>query len=132
MPISVAPMGLIPPLAFVPPAPRKRLCARRRYEAGEPILRFDHPRWLLGPRAGAVATGDGRLFFDPMLDLIIHSDDPNTRVSPELLALIARRDIAPNEPLTRNWGPAVRSGQIDEDPRAAVVKLGRPSSARRS
>lgn len=132
MPLSVAPMGLIPPLAFVPPAPRKRLCARRRYEAGEPILRFDHPRWLLGPRAGAVATPDGRRFFDPMLDLIIHSDDPNARVSPELLALIARRDIAPNEPLTRNWGVVAHSDRIDEETRASVVKLGVPPSARRS
>jgi hypothetical protein len=117
MPLSAAPIGLVPTFGLVRPPPRKRLCARRRYEAGEPILRLDHPRWILAPRAGAVETGDGRHFFDPLLDLIAHSDDPNVRVSPELLALIARRDIAPNEPLTRNWGPGRQRDVVDELPR---------------
>jgi hypothetical protein len=116
MPLCAAPIGLVPNFGLVRPPARKRLCARRRYEAGEPILRLDHPRWILAPRAGAIETGDGRRFFDPLLDLIAHSDDPNVRVSPELLALIARRDIAPNEPLTRTWGPGGPRDAANEDP----------------
>ncbi|HSZ53123.1 MAG TPA: hypothetical protein VK801_16265 [Caulobacteraceae bacterium] len=118
MPLCAAPIGLVPNFGLVRPPARKRLCARRRYEAGEPILRLDHPRWILAPRAGSIETGDGRRFFDPLLDLIAHSDNPNVRVSPELLALIARRDIAPNEPLTRNWGPGGQRDVANEDPMA--------------
>ncbi|MBV8681478.1 MAG: hypothetical protein JO111_01290 [Caulobacteraceae bacterium] len=104
MPLCVAPLGLVPLPGLDWPPPRKRLCARRRYEAGEPILRLDHARWIVGPREGALETTDGRRLFDPLLPLLAHSDDPNVRVSPELLALIARRDISPNEALTRDWG----------------------------
>ena len=119
MPLCVAPIGLVPPPSLDFPAPRKRLCARRRYEAGEPILRLDHARWIVGQRAGAVETPDGRRLFDPLLPLIAHSEDPNVRVSPELLALIARRDIAPNEPLTRNWGRGYEPQALDDEPRKA-------------
>ena len=118
MPLCAAPIGLVPNFGLVRPPARKRLCARRRYEAGEPILRLDHPRWILSPRAGSIEVGDGRRFFDPLLDLIAHSDNPNVRVSPELLALIARRDIAPNEPLTRDWGPGAQRDAANEDPTA--------------
>ena len=115
MPLCAAPIGLVPTLGLARPPARKRLCARRRYEAGEPILRLEHPRWILSPRAGSVETADGRRLFDPVLDLIAHSENPNVRVSPELLALIARRDIAPNEPLTRDWGPGAPHERLDEE-----------------
>ena len=116
MPLCAAPIGLVPTFGLTRPQARKRLCARRRYEAGEPILRLDHPRWILTARSGAIEMVDGRRFFDPLLDLIAHSENPNVRVSPELLALIARRDIAPNEPLTRNWGPGSQRDMVDEEP----------------
>ena len=129
MPLCAAPVGLVPTLGLFRPPARKRLCARRRYEAGEPILRLDHPRWLLSPHAGSVETPDGRRFFDPLLDLIAHSDDPNVRVSPELLALIARRDIAPNEPLTRDWGQGGgRSDADNENPMAHATPKRRVSA----
>jgi hypothetical protein len=96
----IAPTSVIRPVRR---AAEARLFARRPYEAGEPILQFDHPRWILEPRAGAIETADGQRLFDPLLALITHSETPNARVSLELLTLIARRDIAAGEPLTRDW-----------------------------
>jgi hypothetical protein len=114
MDLRVVTMG--PPLAcgLVRQAAGESLFARRRYEAGEPILRLDHPRWILAPRTGAVMAADGRFLFDPVLPLLAHNDQPNGRVSLEFLALIARRDIAPGEPLTRDWRVLGRCELVEE------------------
>src|SRR5271156_6407455 len=79
------------------------LPAARAFAAGEPILRLAHPRW--GPFTDdfTVKDGTGVRLFDPVLPLIAHADCPNTRLSLELLVLIARQDILPGQPLTRDY-----------------------------
>jgi hypothetical protein len=80
-----------------------RLLAARAFAAGEPVLRLAHPRW--GPFTDDFTVKDrsGVRLYDPVLPLIAHADCPNTRLSLELLVLIARQDILPGEPLTRDY-----------------------------
>ena len=76
---------------------RKCLLAGRAYEAGEPVLMLHHVTWWPTGRVGAVRHPSGRYFSDPLLDGVIHRDDPNCRLSFELMVLIARRAIAAGE-----------------------------------
>lgn len=113
MTLCAAPIAPTSVIKAVRRAARARLFARRPYEAGEPILQFGHPRWIIEPRAGAIAAPDGQHLFDPLLPLISHCEAPNARVSLELLTLIARRDIAAGEPLTRDWRAPGRADLAD-------------------
>lgn len=79
-----------------------RLFARRSFQAGEPILLFEHVRWRTDPDTFTVELANGHYFYDPLLPMIADSGEPNARLSILLMALTARRDIAEGEILTRD------------------------------
>ncbi|HEY2659214.1 MAG TPA: SET domain-containing protein [Caulobacteraceae bacterium] len=81
----------------------ERLYALHAFEAGEPILVLEHVRWRPGPDSFTLEHINGHYFFDPLLPMIAHAEDPNARLSSLLMALIARRDIAAGERLTRDY-----------------------------
>ncbi len=76
------------------------LYANRRFEAGEPLFSFLQVTWRKGPDADTVEHPCGRSFHDPILALVGRSHDPNSRIAADLMALIARRDIARGERIT--------------------------------
>ncbi|MDR3506472.1 MAG: hypothetical protein P4L64_01095 [Caulobacteraceae bacterium] len=78
-----------------------RLYALRAFAAGEPILLLEHVRWRAQPDPTTVPHPNGHAFFDPLLPMIVLSGDPNGRLSIQLMALIARRDISIGEGLSR-------------------------------
>ena len=82
----------------------KSLVAGRAYAAGEPVLMLDHVTWRADWRRGAVRHPSGRYFQDPLLDGVVHGDNPNCRFSFELMALIARRDIRAGEVISNDFG----------------------------
>lgn len=71
----------------------ERLYADRWFEAGEPVLSFRQVIWRPEPDASTIEHPCGRHFSDPTLALISRIADPNCRLEPELMMLIARRDI---------------------------------------
>lgn len=73
------------------------LYATRAFAAGEPIFTFDHISWRPRRDRYTVQTPGGQHLFDPILARVAHACDPNGRPSFRLLALVARRDIAPGE-----------------------------------
>jgi hypothetical protein len=76
------------------------LYANRRFEAGEPLFSFLQVTWRAAPDADTVEHPCGRSFHDPVLALVARSVDPNARIAANLMALIARRDIARGERIT--------------------------------
>jgi len=101
-----------PPLAIVPtPLPAQApegleirhigtgeaLFAARAFAAGEPIFKFERVSWRPRRDRYTVETPDGQHLYDPILARVAHGCDPNGRPSFELMALIARRDIAAGE-----------------------------------
>jgi len=79
------------------------LVAVRPFEAGEPVFTFSHVSWRPGRDCLTVEDPRGRHVYDPLLARVAHSCDPNCRPSFELMALIARRDIAAGETLTFDY-----------------------------
>ncbi|MGA0601890.1 hypothetical protein ACO2Q3_14380 [Caulobacter sp. KR2-114] len=71
------------------------LYATRAFAAGEPIFTFDHISWRPRRDRYTVQTPDGQHLYDPILARVAHACDPNGRPSFRLMALVARRDIAP-------------------------------------
>jgi hypothetical protein len=71
----------------------ERLYADRCFEAGEPVLSFRQVIWRPEPDAWTIEHPCGRHFFDPSLAHVSRIADPNCRLEPELMMLIARRDI---------------------------------------
>jgi hypothetical protein len=79
---------------------RPALYAARRFEAGEPVLLFERVVWCGGPGAETVEHPCGRSCSDTVLALATRASHPNCRIAAELMALIARRDIARGERIT--------------------------------
>jgi hypothetical protein len=73
------------------------LYAARGFEAGEPVLVFERVIWRAAPDVSTVEHPSGDNFVDPVLALANRTPDPNCRIAPELMALIARRDIVRGE-----------------------------------
>lgn len=84
-----APDGLVIRLR----AGRERLYAARRFDAGEPVLSFRQVIWRPAPDAETIEHPCGRWFSDPCLAWLARTADPNCRLQPGLMMLIARRDI---------------------------------------
>jgi hypothetical protein len=61
------------------------------------VLVFERVTWRAAPDAETVEHPSGHSFVDPVLVLAARAADPNCRIAPELMALIARRDIVPGE-----------------------------------
>ncbi|MDR3511444.1 MAG: SET domain-containing protein [Caulobacteraceae bacterium] len=76
------------------------LCAARPFEAGEPVFQLTRVTWRAEPDRHTVPHPSGRHLFDPLLDRLGRAREPNCRIAPDLMAVIARRDIAAGEPLT--------------------------------
>jgi hypothetical protein len=76
------------------------LFAARAFAAGEPVFAFTHLTWRATRDAFTTEDPNGRHLHYPLLARVAHSCDPNCRPSFELMALIARRDIAPGEPIS--------------------------------
>ena len=87
----------------VDPSRRKCLFAGRAYAAGEPVLVLNHVTWRPDGSVGTLRHPSGRYFSDPLLDGVIHRSDPNCRLSFELMALIARRDILAGEVISNDF-----------------------------
>ena len=100
---------------------RERLYATRRFDAGEPVLSFRQVIWRPAPDAETIEHPCGRWFSDPSLAWLARTADPNCRLEPDLMMLIARRDIAPGAAISiaRKAGPA--SAQCACNPRAAAA-----------
>jgi len=80
------------------------LFALRPFVAGEPVMQLEHVAWRPWPDVATVKHPSGRRFHDPVLAMVTHRDDPNCRLSFELMALIARRDIAAGEVISNDFG----------------------------
>ena len=76
------------------------LYANRRFEAGEPVFQFERVIWYAEPDTCTFEHPSGRHFFDPILARAAHASDPNCRIAPDLMVVIARRDIARGERIT--------------------------------
>lgn len=79
------------------------LVAARAFEAGEVVFTFDHVIWRPRRDAQTVEGPRGHHFHDPLLSRVAHACDPNCRPCFELMALMARRDIAAGERLTFDY-----------------------------
>jgi hypothetical protein len=80
------------------------LFALRPFAAGEPVMQLEHVTWRPWPDTGTVKHPNGRRFHDPVLAMVADRADPNCRLSFELMALIARRDIAAGEVISNDFG----------------------------
>lgn len=87
-------------LAIRPDGAGEALYAARRFEAGEPVFQLLRVTWRAEPDLHTLAHPSGGYLFDPLLDRIGRTRDPNCRVALDLMAVIARRDIAPGEGIT--------------------------------
>ena len=85
------------------------LLSGRAYEAGETVFVLEHVRWAPGETPSGAIDPAGRGLSDPLLDSVIHADDPNCRLSLDLMALIARRDIQAGEVISRDFRRACAS-----------------------
>jgi hypothetical protein len=79
------------------------MVAARAYHPGDLIFEFSEMVWWPVRDVFTVEYVGGRHFFDPQLARVAHACDPNARVSFTLMALVARRDIAPGEALTFDY-----------------------------
>jgi len=80
------------------------LFALRPFVAGEPVMQLEHVSWRPWPDVAAVTHPNGQRFHDPVLAMVADCDEPNCRLSFELMALIARRDIAAGEVISNDFG----------------------------
>lgn len=79
------------------------LFALRAFVAGEPVMQLEHITWRPWPDDSTVTHPSGRHFHDPVLAMVTDCGDPNCRLSFELMALIARRDIAAGEVISNDF-----------------------------
>ena len=87
------------------PAGGEALFAARAFEAGEPVFQLLRVTWRTRPDSRTVPHPTGGHLFDPVLARAARAVDPNCRLAAELLAVIARRDIAEGEPITLATAP---------------------------
>lgn len=87
-------------LVLAPEGNGEALYAIRRFEAGEPVFQLLRVTWRAEGDRHTLAHPSGRHLFDPLLDQVGRTREPNCRVALELMAVIARRDIEPGEPIT--------------------------------
>ena len=73
------------------------LYATRRFEAGEAVFQCRRVTWRAQRDRHTFEDPSGHHFFDPILAKTAHGCDPNCRLAFDLLAIIARRDIAVGE-----------------------------------
>ena len=79
------------------------LYTARAFAAGDTVFRFLNVSWRPERDRHTVEHPDGRFFFDPVLARTAHSCDPNCRLSTDLMAMIALRDIRVGEPITFDY-----------------------------
>jgi hypothetical protein len=79
------------------------LIAARELRPAEVVFEFQNVTWRRSRDAFTVEHPSGRHFYDPLLARVSHSCDPNARVSTKLMALVARRPIAPGEIITFDY-----------------------------
>ena len=117
-PQSEPPQPAPPPLSIVP-APQpitapeglvihhvgtgEALYAARAFASGEPVFKFAKVSWRPRRDRYTVETPEGQHLYEPLLARVGHACDPNTRPSFDLMALIARREIAPGEAITFDY-----------------------------
>jgi len=82
------------------------LFAVKPFAAGEPVMRLEHVIWRTAPGVATVSDTRGRHFYDPILAMVDDRTDANCRLSLELMALIARRDIAAGETISHDFHAA--------------------------
>jgi hypothetical protein len=82
---------------------RETLVAVRPFEAGELVFAFAHVAWRPTRDRLTVEDPKGRHIYDPLLARMAHGCDPNCRPCFELMAMIARRDIAKGETLAFDY-----------------------------
>ena len=76
------------------------LYATLAFAAGDTVFRFQDVSWRPERDRYTVEHPDGGHLFDPVLARTAHSCDANCRPSTDLMAMIARREIAVGEPIT--------------------------------
>jgi hypothetical protein len=79
------------------------LFALRPFAAGEPVMRLEHVTWRGAADETTIAHPNGRHIYDPVLAMAADRRDANCRLSLELMALIARRDIAAGEIISNDF-----------------------------
>jgi hypothetical protein len=79
------------------------LFALRPFQAGEPVMRLEHVTWRPIADDATVDHPSGRHLYDPVLAMVADRSDGNCRLSLELMALIARRDIAAGETISNDF-----------------------------
>jgi hypothetical protein len=79
------------------------LLAARCFGPGELVFEFRNVTWRPARDRLTVEHPNGHHFFDPLLARVSHSCDPNTRASAQLMALVARRPIAPGDVVTYDF-----------------------------
>jgi hypothetical protein len=82
------------------------LFAVKPFAAGEPVMRLEHVIWRTTPGVATVSDARGHHFYDPILAMVADRVDANCRLSLELMALIARRDIAAGETISHDFHAA--------------------------
>lgn len=98
------------------------LFALRAFAAGEPVMRLEHVTWRPTPDGATVAHPNGRHVYDPVLALVADRHDANCRLCLELMALIARRDVAPGETISNDFHPETAKGACIPDSAAWPVQ----------
>ncbi|HEX7758491.1 MAG TPA: SET domain-containing protein-lysine N-methyltransferase [Caulobacteraceae bacterium] len=103
--IVPAPQPITPPngLAIRHIGTGEALYAARAFAAGEPVFKFAKVSWRPRRDRYTVETPEGQHLYEPLLARVGHACDPNTRPSFDLMALIARRDIAAGEAITFDY-----------------------------
>ena len=89
------------------------LFALRAFAAGEPVMRLEHVTWRPTADGATVRHSNGRHVYDPVLALVADRHNANCRLSLELMALIARRDIAPGETISNDFHPETANELAD-------------------
>ena len=79
------------------------LFALRPFEAGELVMRLEHVTWRPTADDTTIDHPSGRRLYDPVLAMVADRVDANCRLSLELMALIARRDIAVGETISNDF-----------------------------
>ena len=79
------------------------LYATRRFEAGETVFECRRVTWRVERDRHTFEHPSGHHLFDPVLAKTAHGCAPNCRLSTDLMATIARRDIAKGERITIDY-----------------------------
>jgi hypothetical protein len=90
------------------------LFALRPFEAGEPVMRLEHVTWRPTADDATVDHPSWRHLYDPVLAMVADRADANCRLSLELMALVARRDIAPGETISNDFHAAAAQRSIGQ------------------